>query len=90
MTPNITYMELRPSQVERIKRLGLSRHRKTVEPTPTQQLNTLIAWFGLGFGILIFCALLLVSFEVSPGNQAQIAREYRALRHDAIAMEEWK
>lgn len=84
-------MELRPSQIERIKRYELSRHRKA-KPTLTssQHVDRIIGLFGLGIALLIFAMLFLISVEWQPGNQAQIAFEYRALRHNAVAVEEWK
>lgn len=83
--------ELTLNQITRIKRVELSRnHKAKRELTPGQRHGRIIAWFGLGIALLILAALFMVAAEWQPGNQAQIAAEYRALRHEAIAMRESK
>ena len=88
---NLTHMELRPSQVERIRRYELSRHRKAKRAlTPTQHFDRVMALLFFGGAALILGIILIINSEWQLGNQAQIAREYRAMRHAAVTVEEWK
>ncbi len=60
--------------------------------TATQKVDAMFAWMGLGFTLLILTALFLIGIGFSPGHQSEIAAEfkaYRALRHDAVAVE-WR
>lgn len=82
----------RRARIERvlvIRRAKLSRQR---EATAVQKSDGILVMFGLGIAFLILGIVFLVYAEWQPGNQAQIANEYRRLRHDAItvAQEEWK
>lgn len=81
--------ELSPSRIERINRSDLVRFRKA-ELTDVQKWDRFMGFIALAFAFLILACILIVHAEWSPGEQERIAREYKALRHDAVAMGGWK
>lgn len=80
--------ELTLARIERIDRARLSRQRERTRKQ-SQKLEPLFVMMVLGCASLIVFVVLAIHSKFEPGNQEQIAREYHALRHDAVEVA-WK
>lgn len=80
--------ELTLARIERIDRARLSRQRERTHKQ-SRKLDEIFVMMVLGCASLIMFVVLAIHSKFEPGDQEQIAREYRATRHDAVEVA-WK
>jgi hypothetical protein len=82
--------ELTVAKIERIDRALLSKERKRLQDrAQLRKLDGLLVLMIAGFTGIIMGAVLLMHAQWSPGSQDDVAKRYRASRHDAVEVA-WK
>lgn len=77
-------MELTLTKRERIKHAELALQRRREQQRDLHNGDSLLVLMFLGLTAIFLGVWVAINVQWSPGKQDAVAREYRALRHEAV------